>query len=194
MTMNTRVPEGSFASGRTPGDADPAINLQDATVGDLVREVPHLRLLPDCPVEKVLSAMSSTGRQIAGIIEEDGTFAGFITRSTLIGKLVIDQGLDQGGTHIKPSALKDLTAADVMIRNPAFLPSELGVSDALAIMTEYGHPIMPVLGDRGELVGLAEMRQLRRANHIQTSGQSHQDDDEWVHSAFGMKPPVRTHH
>ena len=193
MTMNARVPVGSAVSGRTLGE-DLTVNLQDVTVGELVREVPHLRLLPDCPVEKVLSAMSSTGRQIAGIMEENGAFAGFITRSTLIGKLVIDQGLDQSGTHINPSALKNLTAADVMIRNPAFLPSELGVSDALAIMTEYGHPIMPVLGDRGELVGLAEIRQLRRAHHILTSKQSNQDDDDWYHSAFGMKTPSRTHH
>lgn len=194
MTMNARDPERSMASGRTLSDDPLAFNLQDVTVGELVRDLSHLRLRPDCPVEKVLSAMSSTGRQIAGIIEEDDTFSGFITRSTLIGKLVIDQGLDQGGTHIRSAALKNLTAADVMIRNPAFLPSELGVSDALAIMTEYGHPVMPVLGDHGQLVGLAEIRQLRRAHHLLTAEMSNRDDYELCRSVPGMKTLHRTRH
>jgi CBS domain-containing protein len=59
--------------------------------------------------------------------------------------------------------LHNMSAADVMIANPAFLPSELGLNDALAIMTEYGYHAMPVLEDHGRLVGLAEMRVLVEA-------------------------------
>ncbi len=184
MTMNPHIPAGPAASGRIPGSGPFATGPEHAAVGDLVRTLPHLRLRPECPVERVLSAMSSTGRQIAGIIEEDGTFSGFITRSTLIGKLVMDQGLEHGGAHIRPATLRGLTAADVMIRNPAFLPSELSISDALAIMTEYGHPVMPVLGDHGELIGLAEIRQLRRACHVLETGPNHPD-----HAGLGRPIP-----
>lgn len=197
MTTHDRVPDGPMALDRSGQKNDKEnngshINPEEATVGKLVSGLPHLRLRPDCPAEDILSAMTNSGRKIAGIIEEDGRFVGFITRSALLGKMVMDQGLDKGGRHIAPAELKTVTAADVMIRNPAFLPSELGLSDALAIMTEYGYHAMPVLGDHGQLVGLAEMRQLRQAQRILNSAIADQQDQALSHLVRAK--PIRTRH
>lgn len=131
------------------------------TIGGLVAGRPHLRLRADCPVETVLTVMAHNNKRVAGIVDKDGILHGFLTRSALFGHLIIGSGFDVGAS-IDTSVIKSMTAGDVMIANPVFLPSELSVDDALAIMIEYGFHTMPVLDDGGILVGMAEISDLAR--------------------------------
>lgn len=140
---------------------------REQTIGDFVSGLPHLRLHPDTPVASILAIMSQSGKRIAGIADANGRFIGFVTRSALLGRLVIGAGFDVG-LRIDTGLIDDLTARDVMIPRASFLPSELGLSDALAIMTEYGYHAMPVLDGKGVLLGLAEMRQLVEAHQSLT--------------------------
>lgn len=133
--------------------------LSSETIGGLVSNRLHLRLRPDCPVETVLTIMAHNGKRVAGVVDRDGTLQGFLTRSSLFGRLIIGPGIDTGHS-VDTAAIKNMTAGDVMIANPVFLASELPIPDALAIMTEYGFRSMPVLGDGGYLLGIAEMRDL----------------------------------
>jgi CBS domain-containing protein len=148
----------------------------EITVGALVADLPHLRIHPECPLDTVLSIMAHSGKRVAAITENNGVFIGFITRSALLGRLVISPGFDVG-YRIDTTSLSSMTAADAMIPNPAFLPSELSIADALAIMTEYGYHTMPVLGDEGKLIGLAEMRQLVEAHKIMTDNLAESKDN-----------------
>jgi len=129
------------------------------TIGDFVSEQTYLSLPPDCPVETILNIMNHNGKRVAGVVDADRILLGFLTRSNIFGKLVIEPGFDVGA-EIQTRAIKSLTAADVMIHHPAFLASELGIKDALAIMGEYGYQYMPVLCERARLIGIADLRDL----------------------------------
>ncbi len=125
------------------------------SIGAFVADRPCLRVAADCPVDTVLNIMSHTGRRVAGIVNPDGTLRGFLTRSSIFGGLVFDADL-----AVHTSMVRAMTAADVMITNPAFLPSELGTADALSLMAEHGYQYMPVLGDDAKLIGIADLRDL----------------------------------
>jgi CBS domain-containing protein len=129
------------------------------TIGTFVSEKAYLSVPPDCPVETILNIMSHSGKRVAGVVDPDRTLLGFLTRSNIFGKLVIEPGFDVG-TGIQTRAIKSMTAADVMIHHPAFLASELDIRDALSIMGEYGYQYMPVLSDYARLVGIADLRDL----------------------------------
>lgn len=141
---------------------DSKTSTGDMTVGALVSERRHVRFLPETGIEAALSAMGQKGKRVAGVIDASGKCLGIVTRAGLLGQLVVDQSL-KTGHHGKPAAECGLSVADAMICNPAFLPSELGIADALAIMGEYGAQAMPVLSEGGKLVGIADMRDLARA-------------------------------
>lgn len=146
----------------TTRKTDTGTTGNDMTVGALVSGLSHLRLLPETGVEAALAAMAQKGKRVGGVIDATGKCLGLVTRAGLLGQLVVDQSL-KTGHHGKLAAECGMTAADAMIRNPAFLPSELGIADSLAIMSEYGTQAMPVLSEGGKLVGIAEMRDLARA-------------------------------
>lgn len=181
--------ETATSSASTPNIAP------DATIGAVVKALPHLRLRPECPVDNLLSMMAHSGKRIAAVVEKDGTFCGFVTRSALLGKLIIDQGFDVG-YRIDTSTLHGMIAADVMIPNPAFLASELSIADALAIMTECGYHAMPVLEEQGKLVGLAEMRQLIDLHQTATNDLVESKDNLLSylmhHESYGLCSPVST--
>lgn len=129
------------------------------TIGDFVSEKAYLSVPPDCPVETILNIMSHSGKRVAGVVDPDRTLLGFLTRSNIFGKLVIEPGFDVG-TGIQTREIKSMTAADVIIHHPAFLASELDIKDALSIMGEYGYQYMPVLSDHARLAGIADLRDL----------------------------------
>lgn len=141
----------------TPGTLanNAALMAASENIGAFVADRPCLRVAPDCPVDTVLNIMSHMGRRVAGVVNPDGTLRGFLTRSGIFGGLVFDADFT-----IQTGLVRAMTAADVMIPNPAFLPSELGTADALSLMAEHGYQYMPVLGDDAKLVGIADLRDL----------------------------------
>jgi CBS domain-containing protein len=124
-------------------------------IGAFVADRPCLRVAADCPVDTILNIMSHTGRRVAGVVNPDRSLRGFVTRSGIFGKLVFDADFT-----IQTGIVRAMTAEDVMIPNPAFLPSELGTADALALMAEHGFQYMPVLGEDARLIGIADLRDL----------------------------------
>lgn len=149
----------------TVKNKDSITSRGDMTVGALVSECSHVRFLPETGIEAALSAMGQKGKRVGGVIDTSGKCLGIVTRAGLLGQLVVDQSL-KTGHHGKPAAECGLSVADAMICNPAFLPSELGIADALAIMGEYGAQAMPVLSEGGKLVGIAELRDLTQARRM----------------------------
>lgn len=138
----------------TPDNTIAALATAES-IGAFVADRPCLRVAADCPVNIVLNIMSHTGRRVAGIINADGSLRGFLTRSSIFGGLVFDSDL-----ALRTNMVRAMTTQDVMIPNPAFLPSELATSDALSLMAEHGYQYMPVLGDNAQLIGIADLRDL----------------------------------
>lgn len=132
------------------------------TIGSFVSNKPYITVPLDCPVDTVLTIMSHSGKRVAGVIDDHGVLKGFLTRSSLFGRLVITPGFDVG-LGIDATQIKALSAADVMTLSPAFLPSELDIKDAKAIMTAHGFHYMPVLGDDARLMGIADLAEIMAA-------------------------------
>ena len=132
---------------------------QDETIGNFVAAKPYITVPLDCPVDTVLTIMSHSGKRVAGVIDDHGMLMGFLTRSDLFGRLVISPGFDVG-LGINADHIKALSASDVMTLNPAFLPSELSLEDAITLMTAHGYHYMPVLGDDARLMGIADLTEL----------------------------------
>lgn len=129
------------------------------TIGGIVAGRPCLTFRPDHRVDYILNVMSHSSKRVAAIVDAGGRFQGLLTRSSLLGQVVVGADFDVG-RRIDLSFLREVSAGQVMIANPVILPSELSPEDALTIMTEYGFHTLPVLEDNARLAGMAEMRDL----------------------------------
>jgi CBS-domain-containing membrane protein len=172
-----------------------AIQIQD-TIGGLVAGKPHLRIGARMRVDTILALMAHHNRRMAGVVDIDGCLLGLVTRSALFGRLVIHPGFDVG-QRIDTSIAHDLTAADVMIANPVFLPAALSMDDALSLMSEHGFRSMPVLEDGGVLVGFADWADLVQSaqDHFRETVESKDSLLSYFmhHEAYGKgsRAPVR---
>lgn len=129
------------------------------TVGNLVEDRACLCVSTDCSIETVLAMMSHMETRTAAVIDNGNVFHGLVSRSSLLGGLMIHSDFDVG-SPIDTAILKKLTAADVMATSIPFLASELSVHDAIELMSEHGYTTMPVLKENAQFVGIAEMRDL----------------------------------
>jgi len=148
----------------------PTIKTENSdTIGGLIAGKPHLRIGGRMRVDTILALMAHHNKRMAGVVDIEGALLGLVTRSALFGRLVIHPGFDVG-QRIDTSIAHDLTAADVMIANPVFLPAALSVDDSLDLMSEHGFRSMPVLEDGGILIGFAEWSDL-----VQSAQDTHRE-------------------
>ncbi|EIZ78497.1 hypothetical protein WSK_2941 [Novosphingobium sp. Rr 2-17] len=98
------------------------IGLRLASVSELMHGPDKLPLVStDLPMDSVISQMTSMGFGIAGVIDDDGCLMGIITDGDL-------------RRHFK--VLGEVTALDVMSRNPKILRASMPAQEALQILND----------------------------------------------------------
>ena len=121
--------------------------LASATVGELSPR-PHARVDAGDAMWKVVGEMKSKGRG-AVLIEEDGALVGIFTERDLLNR--IDYG-DPLWSHV--------VVRDVMTPYPMVIHSDDSLSEALRRLTQGHRRHLPVVDERGHVLGLVSIRDI----------------------------------
>ncbi len=138
-------------------------------VSDIMRRDIHT-VLPDTPVEEVLSIISSNDIQRVAVVNKEGVFLGMISDRNLLtafsdrregiwnyiaGKLPFGE---RGNKESLDMKLK--TAAEVMKTNPITIPETATIDEGIRIMTEKTIKRLPVLDAEGKFKGMISRESL----------------------------------
>ncbi|MDM7276003.1 MAG: CBS domain-containing protein [Thermoprotei archaeon] len=115
---------------------------------------PKVALSPDYPLLKAVREMLSVDEWYAPIVE-GGVFKGFLGLEDVIELALIEER----------SLLESLKLEDVMSRNPIAVRIHDRVNSIWRLMREYRYAGLPVVDDRGVLVGIITQYDLLRKGY-----------------------------
>ncbi|HEX3475869.1 MAG TPA: CBS domain-containing protein [Kofleriaceae bacterium] len=121
--------------------------LASATVGELSPR-PHARVSVDDAMWKVVAEMSAKGRG-AVLIEDDGALVGIFTERDLLNRVDYSDAL---WSHV--------VVRDVMTPHPMVIRPDDSLSEALRRLTQGHRRHLPVVDDRGHVLGLISIRDI----------------------------------
>jgi CBS domain-containing protein len=121
--------------------------LADAVVGELPAR-PHARVSVDDAMWKVVAEMSSKGRG-AVLVEDDGTLVGIFTERDLLNRIDYSDAL---WSHV--------VVRDVMTPHPMVIHADDSLSEALRRLTQGHRRHLPVVDERGHVVGMISIRDI----------------------------------
>jgi CBS domain-containing protein len=121
--------------------------LATATVAEMSPR-PHARVDVDDALWKVVGEMKSKGRG-AVLVEEEGTLVGIFTERDLLNR--VDYG-DPLWSHV--------VVRDVMTPYPMVIHSDDSLSEALRRLTQGHRRHLPVVDERGHVLGLVSIRDI----------------------------------
>jgi CBS domain-containing protein len=121
--------------------------LASATVGALSPR-PHARVGVDDAMWKVVSEMKAQGRG-AVLVEDDGALVGIFTERDLLNR--VDYG-DPLWSHV--------VVRDVMTPHPMVIHPDDSLSEALRRLTQGHRRHLPIVDERGRVLGLVSIRDI----------------------------------
>ena len=121
--------------------------LANATVGTLSPR-PHARVGAEDAMWKVVAEMKSKGRG-AVLVEEDGALVGIFTERDLLNRIDYSDAL---WSHV--------IVRDVMTPHPMVIRPDDSLSEALRRLTVGHRRHLPVVDDRGHVLGLISIRDI----------------------------------
>lgn len=119
--------------------------LANATVSDLSPR-PHARVEVEDALWKVVGEMKTKGRG-AVLVEEDGALVGIFTERDLLNRIDYSDAL---WSHV--------VVRDVMTPHPMVIRSDDSLSEALRRLTQGHRRHLPVVDERGHVLGLISIR------------------------------------
>lgn len=121
--------------------------LAMATVGDLSPR-PHARVALETPMWRVVDEMRTHGRGCA-LVEDEGSLVGIFTERDLMSR--IDHS-DPFWSHV--------VVKDVMTPHPMVIRRSDSLAEALRRMTQGRRRHIPIVDDRGRVLGLISIRDI----------------------------------
>jgi CBS domain-containing protein len=121
--------------------------LSITQVGDLVPR-PHATVGVETPMWQVVDAMTAKGRG-AVLVEDDGALVGIFTERDLVSRL------DHADIH-----WSHMIVGDVMTPHPTVVQPEDSLAEALRLLTQGRRRHLPVVGERGKVLGLLSIRDI----------------------------------
>jgi CBS domain-containing protein len=121
--------------------------LASATVGDMAPR-PHARADVEDALWKVVGEMKATGRG-AVLVEEEGTLVGIFTERDLLNRVDYSDPL---WSHV--------VVRDVMTPYPMVIHADDSLSEALRRLTQGHRRHLPVVDERGRVLGLLSIRDI----------------------------------
>ena len=121
--------------------------LANALVGDMEPR-PHARVDVDDALWKVVSEMSTKGRG-AVLVEEEGALVGIFTERDLLNRIDYSDAL---WSHV--------LVRDVMTPLPMVIHADDSLSEALRRLTQGHRRHLPVVDERGKVLGLISIRDI----------------------------------
>jgi CBS domain-containing protein len=121
--------------------------LASATVGELSPR-PHARVGVDDAVGKVVAEMAAKGRG-AVLVEDGGALVGIFTERDLLNRVDYSDAL---WSHV--------VVRDVMTPHPMVIRPDDSLSEALRRLTQGHRRHLPIVDDRGHVLGLISIRDI----------------------------------
>jgi CBS domain-containing protein len=121
--------------------------LASAKVGALSPR-PHAQVGVDDAMWKVVAAMKTQGRG-AVLVEDDGALVGIFTERDLLNRIDYSDTL---WSHV--------VVRDVMTPHPMVIRADDSLSEALRRLTQGHRRHLPIVDDRGKVVGLISIRDI----------------------------------
>jgi CBS domain-containing protein len=121
--------------------------LAGATVGELSPR-PHARVGVEDAMWKVVAEMTAKGRG-AVLVEDDGALVGIFTERDLLNRVDYSDAL---WSHV--------VVRDVMTPHPMVIRSDDSLSEALRRLTQGHRRHLPIVDDRGRVLGLISVRDI----------------------------------
>ena len=121
--------------------------LASATVGELSPR-PHARVGVDDAMWKVVAEMTAKGRG-AVLVEDGGALVGIFTERDLLNRVDYSDAL---WSHV--------VVRDVMTPHPMVIRPDDSLSEALRRLTQGHRRHLPVVDDRGHVLGLISIRDI----------------------------------
>jgi CBS domain-containing protein len=121
--------------------------LAAATVGELSPR-PHARVGVDDAMWKVVAEMTAKGRG-AVLVEDDGALVGIFTERDLLNRVDYSDAL---WSHV--------VVRDVMTPHPMVIRPDDSLSEALRRLTQGHRRHLPIVDDRGHVLGLISIRDI----------------------------------
>ena len=121
--------------------------LASATVGELSPR-PHARVSVDDAMWKVVAEMAAKGRG-AVLVEDEGALVGIFTERDLLNRVDYSDAL---WSHV--------VVRDVMTPHPMVIRSDDSLSEALRRLTQGHRRHLPIVDDRGHVLGLISIRDI----------------------------------
>jgi CBS domain-containing protein len=118
-----------------------------ATVGELSPR-PHARVSVDDAMWKVVAEMAAKGRG-AVLVEDEGALVGIFTERDLLNRVDYSDAL---WSHV--------VVRDVMTPHPMVIRPDDSLSEALRRLTQGHRRHLPVVDDRGHVLGLISIRDI----------------------------------
>jgi CBS domain-containing protein/PII-like signaling protein len=152
-----------YAPGRQP-------NPLDQPVSNIMRDE-VVTVSPDTPVEKVTNLLLERGYRSLPIVDQEQRLLGIITsgdllrKAGLISRLPLQETLAPEDIQAQWAEMrhKSLVAADIMTRQVITVRFDESVRTAVTRMAEHELKRLPVIDDRGRLVGLVSRVDVLRA-------------------------------
>jgi len=123
------------------------VALANALVGE-VQPRPHAKVTVDDAMWKVVAEMSAKGRG-AVLVEDDGALVGIFTERDLLNRVDYSDAL---WSHV--------VVRDVMTPHPMVIRPDDSLSEALRRLTQGHRRHLPIVDDRGHVLGLISIRDI----------------------------------
>jgi predicted transcriptional regulator len=132
----------------------------EETPVNAIMHTEFVRVHPDTPIAEISQSFSRWECGDIIVIDDDGRFAGIITRLDLLASITPGMGIR---SRKKMGCLECLhqsaanRAAEVMSRSHITIPESATIADALVFMEKIRHPNIIVVNRDGRAVGLIDM-------------------------------------
>lgn len=144
-------------------------SLIDVAKAVYVRDIMRrdtLSVIPDAPIEDVISVIDRNDIQRVAVVDDDGRLMGLISDSSLLA-LFTDQHeslWDMLSNRISFSGKsKTRTASDVMKTDLVTVNEDTTIEEAIRLMAEHGIKRLPVVDDEGIFKGMISRDSVLRA-------------------------------
>lgn len=137
-----------------PFFSPPPSSAPPETVADIIRDRPCPVFAPDDKVADLIRKIQDSHAGAAAVLDGRGLLQGLITEREILRRVFLTPGPDRRGG--------DMTAGDMMIRDPVMLDDRTDIRTALDIITGHGFRYMPVIrhGQPRHLAGIVSEREL----------------------------------
>lgn len=106
----------------------------------------------DATVEQAVQTMIDKGVGAVAVIDEHGVVAGMFTERDVLAKFALS------GRDARSTPVREMMSPIVEMATEATTPSE-----ALAVMVERHYRHMPIVDDKGKVLGVCSMRNILQA-------------------------------